>query len=78
MEALGNVLEDEVLTLHCHENGDCHEPDDRHSERSRVSELVQSADGCQSHAFRPNSIIAKMPRPLVGAMTKMMLASSAS
>ena len=36
MDALGIVLEDEVLILHCHENGDCQEPDDRHSERSRV------------------------------------------
>ena len=38
--ALVNVLVDEVLMLHCHENGDCQEPDDRHPERSRVwSEL---------------------------------------
>ena len=33
-----------------------------------------------AHAFRPNSMIAKkrMPRPLVGPMTKMRPASSAS
>ena len=37
MGALVNVLGGEVLTLHCHENGDCQEPDDCHSERSRVS-----------------------------------------
>ena len=37
MDAQENALEDEVLILHCHENGDCQEPDDRHSERSRVS-----------------------------------------
>ena len=36
MDELEDVLEDEVLILHCHENGDCQEPDDRHSERSRV------------------------------------------
>ena len=43
MNALVNVLVGEVLSLHCHENGDCQEPDDRHSERSRVwSELLQS------------------------------------
>ena len=24
MDALANVLESEVLILHCHENGDCH------------------------------------------------------
>ena len=36
MDALVNVLVDEVLTLHCHENGDSQEPDDGHSERSRV------------------------------------------
>ena len=46
MNALVNVLVDEVLILQCHENGDCQEPDDRHPERSRVwSELLQSADG---------------------------------
>ena len=31
-----------------------------------------------AHAVRPNSMIAKMRRPLVDAMTKMMPASSAS
>ena len=55
MDALGNVFEGEVLILHCHENGDCHEPNDRHSERSRVSELFQSADGCQSERSRVSS-----------------------
>ena len=40
MDALENLVEDDVLILHCHENGDCQEPDDRHSERSHVgSEL---------------------------------------
>ena len=33
MDASVNVLEDEVLILHYHENVDCQEPDDRHSER---------------------------------------------
>ena len=37
MNDLVNVLKDDVLILHCHENGDCQEPDDRHSERSHVS-----------------------------------------
>ena len=36
MDAVVDVLVDEVLILHCHENGNCQEPDDRHSERSRV------------------------------------------
>ena len=36
MDALESVLEDEVLILHCHANGDCQKPNDRHSERSRV------------------------------------------
>ena len=36
MDALVDVLEDEVLIDHSHVNGDCQEPDDRHSERSRV------------------------------------------
>ena len=36
MGVLVNVLMNEVLILHCHENGDCQEPDDRHSERLRV------------------------------------------
>ena len=31
-----------------------------------------------AHAFRPNSVVAKMPKPLVDTMTKMMSASSAS
>ena len=45
MDALENVFVGEVLTLHCHENGDCQELDDRHSERSCVaSELLQSVD----------------------------------
>ena len=53
MDALVNVLVDEVLIPHCHENGDCQEPDDRHPERSRVwSGLLQSADGCQSERSR--------------------------
>ena len=40
MSALVKVLVNEVLILHCPENGDCQEPDDRHPERSRVwSEL---------------------------------------
>ena len=56
MDASVNVLEDEVLILHCHENGDCQEPDDRHAERSRVwSELLQSADGYQSARSRVSS-----------------------
>ena len=51
MNVLVNVLVDEVL--HCHEMGDCQEPDDRHPEWSRVwSELLQSADGCQSERSR--------------------------
>ena len=45
MDALVNVLEDEVLILHCHENGDCHEPD---RFAHAFSELFQAADGCQS------------------------------
>ena len=54
MNALVNVLVADVL--HCHENGDCQEPDDRHPERSRVwSELLQSADGCQSELSRAGS-----------------------
>ena len=36
MNALVNVLVDEVLIIHCHENGDCHEPDDGNPERSDV------------------------------------------
>ena len=49
MDAFVHVLVGEVLILHCHQNGDCQEPDDRHSDRSRGgSELLQSADGCQS------------------------------
>ena len=36
VNALVNVLVDEALTPHCHENGDCHEPDDRNPERSLV------------------------------------------
>ena len=47
MDALESVREDEVLALHSELNGYCHDPDERHSERSRVSELFQSADGCQ-------------------------------
>ena len=51
MNAVVNVLVDEVF--HCHENGDCQEPDDRHPERPRVwSELLHSADGCQSERSR--------------------------
>ena len=56
MDALVNILEDEVLTLHYHEIGDCQEPDDRHSDRLRGgSELLQSADGCQPERFRVSS-----------------------
>ena len=55
MDAFGNVHEDEVLILHCHENGDCHEPDVRHSDRSRVGpELLQLADDL----FRSNFLVA--------------------
>ena len=51
--ALVNVLVDEVLILHCHENGDCQEPAVRHLERSRVwSELLQPAESCQSERSR--------------------------
>ena len=78
MDALVNVLVDEVLILHCHENDDCQEPDDRHSERSRVgSELLQAADVFQSEHSRVSSelIVArvrrKKMRSLVGATTKM-------
>ena len=82
MDALGNVLEDEVLILHCHETGDCHEPDNRHSKHSRVSELFHQlmVANQNAYAFRPNSMIVKkrMPWSLVGAMTKMMPASSVS
>ena len=35
MDALVSVLVDEVLLLHCHENGDCQEPGDSRSDRSR-------------------------------------------
>ena len=53
MNAFVNVLVVEVLVLHFHENGDCQEPDDRRPERARVwSELVLSADGCQSERSR--------------------------
>ena len=56
MDALVNVLVGEVLTLHCHENGDCQEADDRHSERSRVgSKLLQSGDNFQSEHSRVSS-----------------------
>ena len=53
MDALVHVFVNEVLTPHCHENGDCQEPDDRQPERSRVwSGLLQSAVGCQSERSR--------------------------
>ena len=53
MNALVNVLVDEVLILHCHENGHCQEPDERTPERSRVwSELLQLAGDCQSERSR--------------------------
>ena len=70
MDALVNVLVDEVLILHCHENGDCHavalrasselsQSADCQSVRSRVwSELLQSAGDYQSERLRvvrPNS-----------------------
>ena len=56
IDALVNVLEDEVLTFHCHENGDCPKPDGRHPAGSRVwSELLQSADGCESERSRVRS-----------------------
>ena len=55
MDALVNVLQDEVLILHCQEP--------RHSERSRVSSELH--DRQEEDA-------------LVGTMTKMMPASSAS
>ena len=52
MNALVNVLVDEVLIPRCHENGDCQEPDDRDPERSHVwSELLQSSGDCQSERF---------------------------
>ena len=52
MDALEDVFVDEVLTVHCHENGDCQEPYDRHSERSRVvSELPQAAGDFQSETL---------------------------
>ena len=62
MNALVNVLVDEVLILQCHDNGDSQEPDDRHPERSRVwSELLQSADGSQSErSHGPSSTVARM------------------
>ena len=53
MDALVKVLVDEVLILHCHENGACHAV-----ALSASSELSQSAD-CQSErsrVFRPDSI----------------------
>ena len=49
MNALVNVLADEVLIPDCHENGNCQEPGDRNPERSRAwSALLQSAGDCQS------------------------------
>ena len=65
MNALVNVLVNEVLVPHCHLNRDCQESrarvssglfqsaDDCHKERSRVSsELIQSVGGCQSERSR--------------------------
>ena len=63
MDARVNFIMDEVLNLHYHENGDCQEHDDRNSDRSRGgSELLRSASvsNQNAHAFRPNSIAAKM------------------
>ena len=48
MNAIENVLVDEVLILH---------PDVRHPERSRVgSELLQAADGCHSVMEKDSSV----------------------
>ena len=49
MDALVNVLQGEVLILHCHENGDCHAVSLRAS-----SELYQSAD---SNALLKNEAV---------------------
>ena len=71
MDAFGNVLEDEVLfTAITIANRNTHA---FLSCSSKLMVANQSA-----HAFRPNSTIAKTPIPLVDAMTKMMLAYSAS
>ena len=58
-DALGNVLEDEVLILHCHVNGDC--GDAHTSDPSCPNQLMVANQN--AHAFRPNSMIA--PRPSV-------------
>ena len=54
MDVLENVFVGEVLILHCHENGVCQDPDDRHSVRSRVGSELH----LNTHAFRPNFIVA--------------------
>ena len=71
MAALGNVLD---LILHCNDNGDCHEPDDRHAFLSCSKQLMVANQN--AHAFRPNSMIAKMPRPLDDACIFCFLYSS--
>ena len=78
-DALVNVLIGEVLSLHCHENGDCHavalrasselsQSADCQSVRSRVwSELLQSPGDYQSErsrVVRPNSICTPANLPV--------------
>ena len=53
MDALENVLEDEVLILHCHENGDCQ----AHAFDLSCSNLLMISNQ-NTHAFRPNFLVA--------------------
>ena len=79
MDVLVTVLVGEVLSLHCHENGDCHavalcasselsQSADCQSVRSRVwSELLQSVGDYQSErsrVVRPNSICTLANLPI--------------